>query len=90
MNDSETHILWRIICEWWPSYCKIPGEKRQWTVLGSSDRKRREWKAHRNISETELMVFDDFSETLGIIVFSGIYCVNLAIHLLTITEIVNT
>lgn len=35
--------------------------------------------------EIELMVLDDLLETPGITVFSGIYCVYIAIHLLKIT-----
>lgn len=59
MDDSENCILWRTISEWWSSYCKMLDEKRQWTVLGSGDGNRKEWKAYKNISEIELMVPND-------------------------------
>lgn len=88
MNDSESHILWGITYKWWSGYYQIPCEKRLWTVLGSGDGNIKEWKAHRNISEMELLVLNDLLEALGITVFSGIYCVNLAIHLLTITTVI--
>lgn len=34
------------------------------------------------------MVFNDLLETLGITVFSGIYYVHLAIHLITVTTVI--
>lgn len=54
---------------------KFQVRKYHWTVLGSGDGNRKEWKAHRNISEIALLVLDDLLETLRITVLSGIYCV---------------